>query len=113
MSIIHAFLEWVSALLTPRPRGRHRAERTLAAPPLFTPPAPPAQPTSPRSPYGGYGRDEPLNGNETSLVRPYLVAHEERERQRERRLVLLLALDGVDVGPEVIHGVRLGAAVAA
>ncbi|MFI0820435.1 hypothetical protein ACH4TX_31300 [Streptomyces sp. NPDC021098] len=55
------------------------------------------------------------------LVRPYVLVCEERERrrrehqrrkqelQRERRRVLLLALDGVDAGPEWIHGVLVGA----
>lgn len=38
------------------------------------------------------------------LVRPYLVAYE----QQERRRVLVLALDGIDAGPWVIHGHRLG-----
>ena len=39
-----------------------------------------------------------------SRVRPYLVAHE----QRMRRRALVLALDGIDVGPQVIHGHRIG-----
>jgi hypothetical protein len=37
-------------------------------------------------------------------VRPYLIAHE----QRMRRRALVLALDGIDVGPQVIHGHRVG-----
>ncbi|WP_107451071.1 hypothetical protein [Streptomyces sp. RTd22] len=53
-----------------------------------------------------------------SLVRPYVLAHEEHQRsrseqrhrqQRERRRVLLLALDGLDAGTEWIHGVLVGA----
>jgi len=43
-----------------------------------------------------------------SRVRPYLVAHE----QRMRRRALALALDGIDVGPMVIHGHRIGRPVA-
>ncbi|WP_030667817.1 hypothetical protein [Streptomyces cellulosae] len=39
-----------------------------------------------------------------SRIRPYLVAHE----QRMRRRALVLALDGIDVGPLVIHGHRIG-----
>lgn len=39
-----------------------------------------------------------------SLVRPYVIAHE----QRMRRRALELALDGIDVGPRVIHGHRIG-----
>jgi hypothetical protein len=71
------------------------------------------RPPAPRSPYG---LDTPLDGSAVALVRPYLVAYEQREQrreralQRERRRALLLALDGVDVGPDVIHGVRVGAA---
>lgn len=42
-----------------------------------------------------------------SRIRPYLVAHE----QRMRRLALVLALDGIDVGPRVIHGHRIGSPV--
>lgn len=42
------------------------------------------------------------------LVRPYLLAHERRQRQVERRAALVLALDGIDVGPWVIHGHRIG-----
>ncbi|WP_229859807.1 hypothetical protein [Streptomyces poonensis] len=64
------------------------------------------------SPQSPYGLDESLNGDETVMVRPYLAAHEERERQWERRVALLLALDGVDVKPDVIHGLRIGAGAA-
>ena len=42
-----------------------------------------------------------------SRIRPYLVAHE----QRMRRRALVLALDGIDVGPSVIHGHRVGSRV--
>jgi len=42
-----------------------------------------------------------------SRVRPYLIAHE----QRMRRRALELALDGIDVGPWVIHGHRIGSPV--
>lgn len=44
-----------------------------------------------------------------SRVRPYLIAHE----QRMRRRALVLALDGIDVGPWVIHGHHIGNPVAA
>jgi hypothetical protein len=39
------------------------------------------------------------------LVRPYLLAHE----QQERRTALAFAFDGIDAGPTIIHGHRLGA----
>ncbi|MEU9388850.1 hypothetical protein AB0D86_02470 [Streptomyces sp. NPDC048324] len=42
-----------------------------------------------------------------SRIRPYLIAHE----QRMRRRALELALDGIDVGPWVIHGHRIGSPV--
>ncbi|OEU96344.1 hypothetical protein [Streptomyces oceani] len=41
------------------------------------------------------------------LVRPYLLAWE----RQERRTALELALDGVDTGPWVIHGHRVGSPV--
>ncbi|GAA3066291.1 hypothetical protein GCM10017562_35630 [Streptomyces roseofulvus] len=41
-------------------------------------------------------------------VRLYLVVHEQRSRGR----ALALALDGIDVGPWVIHGHRVGQPVA-
>lgn len=53
-----------------------------------------------------------LRGEDCRLVRPYLVAHEERERarlQRQRRRALWLAVHGVDVGPRLIHGVEVAA----
>ncbi|MGW7521416.1 hypothetical protein ACWGJ2_38195 [Streptomyces sp. NPDC054796] len=43
-----------------------------------------------------------------ALVRPYYVAYETAQAQRERRTALALALDGVDVGPWLIHGVPVG-----
>lgn len=47
-------------------------------------------------------------GDAGPLVRPYLLAHERRQRQEERRAALVLALDGIDIGPWVIHGHRIG-----
>ncbi|MCA6094309.1 hypothetical protein LE181_19330 [Streptomyces sp. SCA3-4] len=42
----------------------------------------------------------------TPFFRPYYLTHE----QRWRRTALALALDGIDIGPWVIHGHRIGAA---
>jgi hypothetical protein len=42
------------------------------------------------------------------LIRPYLLAHEQQQQQAERRAALVLALDGIDIGPWVIHGHRIG-----
>jgi hypothetical protein len=104
VSIIHAFLRWVVEVFGPRPRGRHRTDRAAAVRPLLAPPAPPAWHSSPRSPYG---LESPLNGEEVALVRPYLVAFEERQRQRERRLALVLAADfGIDLDQYVIGARR-------
>ncbi|WP_129307785.1 hypothetical protein [Streptomyces sp. L2] len=55
--------------------------------------------------------DAPLADN-GPLVRPYLRAHEEEEARRERRAALVLALEGIDVGPWIIHGHRVGTPVA-
>jgi hypothetical protein len=57
--------------------------------------------------------DTVLRGEDSPLVRPYLVAHErgeEAKRQRARRRALWLAVHGVDVGPRHIHGIEVAAA---
>lgn len=82
--------------------GRHRqhAEAPLS-------PTPAAAPTSPRRPSP---HTAPLRGEDSRLVRPYLVAHEQREqakRQRARRRALWLAVHGVDIGPHRIHGIEV------
>ncbi|MGY0059895.1 hypothetical protein ACWY4P_25690 [Streptomyces sp. LZ34] len=55
------------------------------------------------------------------VVRPYVVAYEqpweqrqreqraERRLRRQRRRTLRLAAHGIDIGPRVIHGVRVAA----
>lgn len=51
-----------------------------------------------------------LRGEDSRLVRPYLVAHEQREearRQRARRRELWFAVHGIDIGPRLIHGVEV------
>ncbi|MEV6795356.1 hypothetical protein AB0M87_25960 [Streptomyces sp. NPDC051320] len=53
-----------------------------------------------------------LRGEDSALVHPYLVAHEQRQeeqRRRARRRALWLAVHGVDIGPRVIHGVEVTA----
>lgn len=72
-------------------------------PPLLAPPASPAWPPLPRSPYG---LEPPLKGEEVALVRLYLVAFEERQRKRERRLVLVRADFGIDLDQHVIGARR-------
>lgn len=59
----------------------------------------------PALPRAATGADAPVIDPGGPLVRPYLLAHE----QRARRTALALALDGVDVGPWVIHGRLVGA----
>jgi hypothetical protein len=58
----------------------------------------------PRSPYA---LAERLAGEDTALIRPYLVAYErqeERARQRLRRLSLVMAADfGVDLDSRDVH----------
>ncbi|WSQ58098.1 hypothetical protein OG507_14025 [Streptomyces sp. NBC_01217] len=53
-----------------------------------------------------------LRGEDSPLVRPYLVAHERREEvrlRRVRRRTLWLAVHGIDVGPRLIHGIEVPA----
>lgn len=88
-------LEPLLRLLWPPP-GRHRAPAAC--------PAPPPRPT--RAP------DPVLRGEDSPLVRPYLVAHERRvqaRRCRARRRALWLAVHGIDIGPRLIHGVEVSA----
>ncbi|MFE1576979.1 hypothetical protein [Streptomyces fradiae] len=55
-----------------------------------------------RSPYG---LPEPLDGDASALVRPYLLAHERQEAQSRRRLTLVLAADfGIDLDTRLLHG---------
>ncbi|MBC9731195.1 hypothetical protein [Streptomyces sp. TRM68367] len=46
-----------------------------------------------------------LRGQEIGLVRPYLVAHEQREAQKRqaRRRTLRLEVRGIDISPLLIH----------
>ncbi|WP_405880795.1 hypothetical protein OG762_20725 [Streptomyces sp. NBC_01136] len=95
--LIRRLTAWVGLLLIPP--GTHR-----------TRPACPARAVSPRprvtlpvhrSPYG---LDTPLDGTATVAVRPYVTAHEQRERRRE----LVLATLGLDMpGPYWIHGLEV------
>ncbi|MGW0822157.1 hypothetical protein [Streptomyces sp. NPDC002845] len=102
--LIGRLVAWVSLLLIPR--GAHRRvthHRTHpAAPPSATSP-PPARPALPahRSPYG---LDTPLDGTATVAIRPYVTAHEQRQRRRE----LAMAAMGLDMpGPCWIHGMEV------
>ncbi|MDQ0943391.1 hypothetical protein [Streptomyces sp. V1I1] len=73
------------------------------------PPSPPPYPYSCEYVAGHTYRctgERPPRGEDSPLVRPYLVAHE-RQQQAMRR-ALWLAVHGVDIGPRPIHGVQVG-----
>ncbi|MFH8571816.1 hypothetical protein [Streptomyces sp. NPDC017993] len=97
--------------------GKHRA----AAAPEPSPAPALRRPRAPlprhKSPYARDAvEDRPLMDT-SSPVRPYLLSRHrrwresqdspERAAQAERRWMLDMALRGIDVGPVVIHGVRL------
>ncbi|MFE2458016.1 hypothetical protein [Streptomyces sp. NPDC059402] len=51
-----------------------------------------------------------LRGEDNTLVRPYLLAHERQEearRRQVRRRALRFAVHGIDLGPRVLHGVEV------
>ncbi|WP_328426353.1 hypothetical protein [Streptomyces sp. NBC_00443] len=98
--LIHHLAAWVALLLKP-PRAHRRPTRPLY-PALVAPPRPPVPPLpAHRSPYG---LDTPLDATATRSVRPYLTAHEQRQRRRE----LALAALGQDMpGPYWIHGLEV------
>ncbi|AYN41219.1 hypothetical protein D9753_22670 [Streptomyces dangxiongensis] len=86
-----------------RNRGRHRAGGGAQRTPV---PAAPGAPGRRPSPHEAL-----LHGEDSRLVRPYLLAHERRtqaKQQRARRRTLWLAVHGIDVGPRRIHGVDVG-----
>lgn len=62
----------------------------------------------PRSPYAREVAEGcPIDVSGTPLTRPCYRAAERRLLQAERRLALALALEGVDYGPAMIHGIAL------
>lgn len=89
--------------------GRHRHQNRHRAGGAAQPaPAPAAPVTSGRRPSP---HEALLHGEDSQLVRPYLLAHEQRaqtKQQRARRRTLWLAVHGIDVGPRHIHGVDVG-----
>ncbi|MFJ3861239.1 hypothetical protein ACIPRL_34040 [Streptomyces sp. NPDC090085] len=103
---IARMLDPLLRLLWPPPPGRHRPPcvHILPVRPL---PEPGPRPIPAPEPY--------LRGEDSPLVRPYLLAHERRQakaearRQRGRRRALWLAVRGIDIGPRVIHGREVAA----
>ncbi|WP_267713614.1 hypothetical protein [Streptomyces sp. CoH17] len=82
-----------------RHRNRHRADDQAARP------VPAAAGRRP-SPH-----ETLLRGEDSRLVRPYLLAHEQRaqvRQQRAHRRTLWLAVHGLDVRPRRIHGFDVG-----
>ncbi|MFF4604636.1 hypothetical protein ACFY12_18145 [Streptomyces sp. NPDC001339] len=84
-------------------RGRHRSAGQLPtvgradAPTLVLPRVPVRQ-------------QELLRGEDSALIRPYVLTPEERQErrlQRGRRRALWLAAHGIDAGPRFIHGVEV------
>ncbi|MFF9034340.1 hypothetical protein ACF090_02580 [Streptomyces sp. NPDC014892] len=104
VSIIHALALWILGVFAPG-TGRRRAEGRAAARTLVSEAPCAAAPWPPlrRSPYG---LEEPLPGEATVVVRPYVVLAErecERARQRRRRVAMVLAADfGIDLDLHVV-----------
>lgn len=97
MSIIHALVRLIEVFWPPR--DAHRVGCLPSGPRVAPPrPAPPLRRT-PR-PHSLYGLDKPLDGDAQQLVRPYVIAHE--QRQRRRVLYAAVAL-GVDLDHRDIH----------
>lgn len=99
--LIGRLIAWVSFLLNPRgahrPLAHHRTHPIAPVVPT-TPPLRRAELPAHRSPYG---LDTPHDGTTTVAVRPYVTAHEQRQRRRE----LAMAALGLDTpGPYWIHG---------
>ncbi|MEU8974469.1 hypothetical protein AB0D11_35265 [Streptomyces monashensis] len=92
------------ALLVPATGRRRRRNHSAPAPALAT-----AVP--PKTRARARIEAEVLLDDPSPLIRPYLLDHERREEQQERRAALVLALDGIDIGPWVIHGHRVGTPV--
>ncbi|MEV7524012.1 hypothetical protein [Streptomyces sp. NPDC091371] len=96
--LIRALVLWARLWFGPSTGAAHRAHPQAPTPRPRTHPLP-----VPRSPYG---LDGPLDGDETPLIRPYVRVHEQREeraRQRQRRLAMLLAADfGIDLDTHLV-----------
>lgn len=98
--LIRSLAAWIAPLT--RPRGKTCVPVVRPHPALTSPhPAPGASLPTHRSPYG---LDTPLDGTATVAVRPYLTAHEQRQRRREAAMAAL-RLD--TPGPYWIHGVEI------
>ena len=72
--LIRSLTAWLGLLS--KPGGRHRAAVFQPRPTFTAPPSAPGLPVH-RSPYG---LPEHLDGAATVAVRPYVTAHEQRQR---------------------------------
>ncbi len=112
LSIIHALAHWILDVFRPGTGRRRAGAHPAAAAPARVPErqlGPAAVPLpKPRSPYG---LPVLLDGARTAPIRPYVLAAEradqererERVRQTRRRVALVLAADfGVDLDLHVI-----------
>ncbi|MFV6027780.1 hypothetical protein [Streptomyces sp. NPDC056264] len=113
-NLIAALLAWLLGVLAPG-SGCRRAGGLLAPPASVRRTNEPqglgerSSPTRGRStrPRSPYGLGETLDGEDTALIRPYLLAcerQEERARQQWRRLSLVVAADfGIDLDTRDVH----------
>ncbi|OKJ93668.1 hypothetical protein [Streptomyces sp. CB02400] len=104
LGLIARLLEPLLSLVSPG-TGRRR----LDARDGYDPPPPPTEGPAPHR-FGA----RPLRGEDHSLVRPYVIAHERRERERERRRQarrrsLLIAPQGIHLPPHPTHCLGLTA----
>ncbi|WP_405525628.1 hypothetical protein OG426_24270 [Streptomyces canus] len=99
---IGRLITWVSLLLAPRCTHRKRPAHFSAVSAGPTRPHTTPLPAH-RSPYS-LDSEAVLDGTTTRSVRPYLTAHEQRQRRRE----LAMAALGLDMpGPYWIHGMEV------
>ncbi|MFE2157488.1 hypothetical protein ACFW9M_06690 [Streptomyces lydicus] len=99
LQTIGTIFEGILGRLLPA-RGRHRVDDTRPAASREDVPTL----VLPRVPFGQLGL---LRGEDTALIRPYVLTTEERlERrlQRGHHQVLWFTAHGVDTGPRWIHG---------
>ncbi|GGW41650.1 hypothetical protein GCM10010320_21790 [Streptomyces caelestis] len=98
--LIRCLIAWVGLMATP-PGSPHR-KPSLSLPSYAVPMSPvPASLPAHRSPYGPDAR---IDGSSTVAVRPYLVAHEQRQRHHEPAW---LAPRSPAAGPYWLHGVEV------
>ncbi|MER6010290.1 hypothetical protein [Streptomyces bluensis] len=114
--LIPRTLQWLRLLFAPgtgkRRRRPHRhsfphLHVTLVRCPSASQPQPSHLPRH-RSPYG---LPAPLDGSDSALVRPYLLAYEQESAlQQRRRLALVLAADfGIDLDRHLIGAQEVAA----